>query len=109
MTPQQRSTKVLRERGWHVEVVEQTIRAGKLIFKRDMLGAFDLQCWPVDDRQEGTMLVQVTSASNHAARRTKIANEPRVAYARRANQSLALHSWRKDSKGKWQLREEDVS
>ena len=108
-TPQQRSIEMLRGMGWHCEVVEQIHRTPKCTFRRDLLGFADLIAFPTDANRQEFMLVQVTSASNHAARRTKIAAEPRVAYARNANATILIHSWRKNSSGDWVCRVEDVS
>lgn len=110
MTPLARSVEILRAEGWHVETVEQTLRVGRKTWKRDLLGAFDLACFPmVDAKRDLVLLVQVTSASNLSARRKKIAAEPRVAWARMAGCVLELHGWRKNTAGRWVLTREDVS
>ena len=109
-TPQQRSTELLRAEGWHVEVCEQIHRTPKYTWRRDLLGFADLICFPVDDRnRDAVLLVQVTSGSNHAARRHKIAAEPRVAFARMASCAIELHSWRRNSAGEWVCKREDLS
>lgn len=109
-TPQQRSVELLREDGWWPEVCEQIHRTPKCTFRRDLLGFADLIAFPVDSRQRGNvLLVQVTSGSNHAARRTKIAAEPRADYARQANVLIEIHSWRKNAAGEWVCRRENVS
>ena len=109
-SPAARSASLLRSEGWHVETVEQTIRTRLGSFKRDLAGAFDLICFPTTDALRDTfMLVQVTSAANHAARRTKIANEPRVQWCRMAGAILELHSWRKNAAGEWVCKREDLS
>ncbi len=109
-TPQQRSIEVLRAEGWWPEVCEQVNRWGRVTQRRDLLGFADLICFPVDSRnRDAVLLVQVTSASNHAARRAKIANEHRVGYARLGACAIEIHSWRKNSKGEWVLRREDLS
>ena len=110
MTPLARSLELLRAEGWHPEVVEQTVRTGKLVFKRDLLGAFDLICFPTSaDKRDLVLLVQVTSASNVSARRKKIAHEPRVSYARMAGCLIELHGWRKTPAGRWVVNREDLS
>jgi hypothetical protein len=109
-SPQARSAALLRSEGWHVETVEQTIRKRLSSFKRDLCGAWDLIAFPTEERLRDTfLLVQVTSGSNHAARRDKIANEPRVAYCRMAGAILELHSWRKNAAGEWVCKREDLS
>lgn len=109
-SPQARSAALLRSEGWHVEVVEQTVRTRLSSFKRDLAGAWDLICFPtVEDKRDTFLLVQVTSAANMAARRTKIAAEPRVGYCRMAGALLELHGWRKDASGQWVCKREYLS
>jgi len=59
-------------------------------------------------RRGEVLAVQVTSAANHATRRTKIADNPKVGRVREAGIRIEIHSWRKDG-NRWQVRREDLS
>lgn len=101
-SPTQRSLAVMRERGYLAEVVEKWIPAVRR--RRDLYGFIDLLCI-----REGEVCgVQATSGSNVASRLTKIAEHENVAAVRRAGIRLLVHGWSK-RKGRWQLREVDVS
>lgn len=101
-SPTQRSLAVMRERGYLAEVVEKWIPAVKR--RRDLYGFIDLLCI----RDGEVCAVQATSGSNVAARITKIAEHENLAAVRRAGIRLLVHGWAK-RKGRWQLREVDVS
>lgn len=105
MTPQARSTSVLRIEGWHVEVVEHINRWAGLVKRKDLFGFADLLCI----RPNEVLVVQVTSASNHAARRNKIAESDLVGRVRDAGIRIELHSWRKNAQNTWTLKREDLS
>lgn len=101
-SPTQRSLAVMRERGYLAEVVEKWIPA--VHRRRDLYGFIDLLCI-----REGEVCgVQATSGSNVAARLTKIAEHPNVGAVRGAGIRLLVHGWSK-RKGRWTLREVDVS
>ena len=93
-----------------METVEQTLPTRPRPIKRDLCGVWDLIAFPTTDSLRDTfMLIQVTSGANHAARRTKIANEPRVQWCRMAGAILELHSWRRNAAGQWICKREDLS
>lgn len=96
---------ILRADGWHVEVVEHINRWGNIVKRKDLFGFADLLCI----RPNQVMVVQVTSGANHAARRNKIADSDLVGLVRDAGIAICLHSWRKNSKNVWTLRQEDLS
>ena len=56
-----------------------------------------------------TVGVQTTSSSNVSARVKKITASEHLPALRRAGWRLLVHGWRKNSTGKWVLREVDVS
>lgn len=101
-SPTQRSLAVMRERGYLAEVVEKWIPAVRR--RRDLYGFIDLLCI----RDGEVCGVQATSGSNVAARIAKIADHENVAAVRRAGIRLLVHGWAK-RRGRWQLREVDVS
>jgi hypothetical protein len=102
-SPTQRSLKLMRERGFYAEVVERWIPGANI--RRDLFGFGDVLC--LGDSGE-LALVQSTSASNIAARITKISESPLVGRVRKAGIKILVHGWRK-VKGRWQVREVDVS
>lgn len=113
-SPTQRSTKYLRDHGCIVCRVEQRLHMPKSPFPitKDAFGFGDLlAALPAEGEVEGEIaLVQVTSGSNHNARKEKIAAEPLAAKWKEAGGMILLHSWaRKGPRGKrklWTLREE---
>ena len=102
-SPTSRTLKLLRDRGYRCAVVEQTIP--KTFIKRDLYG-----CWDILAIRDGeTMAVQVTSGSNLSHRAKKIAEAESTPEVRKCGWTLMIHGWRKNSKGKWVVREVDVS
>jgi hypothetical protein len=73
--------------------------------RQDLFGIIDL----LAVRDGETMGVQTTSGGNVAARVQKIADCSHVGALRRAGWRLVVHGWRKDSKGRYTLREVDCS
>jgi len=53
----------------------------------------------------GRVLVQTTSASNHASRRTKILTSPEAKFCLQSGMSICIQSWVKKN-NRWQSREE---
>lgn len=104
VTPQQRSTHALRDAGYTVQVVEQTIRAPGRTFKRDLWGFADLLAIRTDE----VLAVQVTSSSNLAARVRKITESEHLPAVRAAGIRIEVHGWVKRKEG-WQCRITDMS
>jgi hypothetical protein len=102
-SPTQRSLALMRERGFHAEVVERWIPGANI--RRDLFGFIDILC--ISDSGD-VVGVQSTSDSNVAARVAKIAESPLVGRVRAAGIKLLVQGWRK-AKGRWQVREIDVS
>ena len=103
MSPTQRSLAVLRERYPLVQVVERYIpQARKRI---DLYGIADILC--VSESE--IVAVQTTSASNVAARVSKLTESPALPILRKAGIRVLVHGWRKNAKGRWTLREVDLS
>jgi hypothetical protein len=107
VTPTARTLAELRRRNWTAQVVEQTVP--RTFIKRDFLGVIDL----IAVTPDGILGVQVTSGTNHAARRTKALAEPRLQLWLEAGGRFAIWSWSKrGAAGKakrWQLREEAIT
>lgn len=103
MTPTQRSLKHLREQGYTVDVAEHWVSFAKI--RRDLFGIIDLVVLAGPE----TIGVQTTSGSNVSARVKKITASEHLPALRRAGWRLLVHGWRKNSTGKWVLREVDVS
>ena len=103
-TPTNLSRKFLEADGWHVELVEQTIRTGRIVFKRDLFGFGDLLAL----KDGETLLVQTTSYSNAPARVKKITDSPLLPVVRKAGWGIHVHGWRK-KEGEWTNRIIDLS
>jgi hypothetical protein len=92
-SPTQRTLKYLRENGWTACVVERWIERAK---KRvDAFGFGDILAFSSDPYSNQIVLVQTTSATNHAAHRQKILAEPLALGWLRAGGDILLVSWRK--------------
>jgi hypothetical protein len=102
-SPTQRSLKYMREKGFHAEVTEKWVPGANV--RRDLFGFVDILCLGADGAIVG---VQSTSDSNVAARITKIAESPLVDRVRKAGIRILVHGWKK-VKGRWQVREVDIS
>ena len=102
-SPTARSLKVMRDRGYRAEVVERFNRFAKI--RQDLFGVIDIVC--VGNGE--TVGVQATSGSNVASRITKIEDSDALADLRDANWRIVVHGWRKNVKGRWELREVDIS
>lgn len=102
-SPTQRSLKLMRERGFHAEVTEHWNAFARKRF--DLWGFCDVLCLGPDGER---VAVQTTSASNVSARIKKIAESPTVGFVRKAHIKILVHGWKK-VKGRWQVREIDVS
>lgn len=108
MTPTQRSLKLLRDRGYTAAVVERWNAFARV--RQDLFGFVDIVA--IKAGESGVLAVQSTSADNLAARRTKIAAEPRAEVWLAAGNRIALHGWRKGgprgARKTWQVNEELV-
>ncbi len=102
MTPTQRTLKVLRERGYVADVVERWLPHVKV--RKDLFGLFDVLAVGAD-----VVGVQCTSGSNVSARVEKITGHENVAAVRKAGIRVLVHGWRKNAKGRYVLREVDLS
>lgn len=102
-SPLQRSLKIMRARGYLAEPVERFISGANVY--RDLFGFADI----LAIRDDEVTTVQSTSGSNVSARVRKIAtheNFPRVC---RARIRVLVHGWRRNAKGRWTLREIDMT
>jgi len=108
-SPTQRSLKHLRDNGWHPEKVEWwnsfTHRRNDLFGFADLLAIKE---------GETPLLIQITTGSNLAARRTKVYENPLSPLVLKSGFRILLHGWAKykvKRGGKataWRLREEEV-
>lgn len=125
MTPTARSLAECRKRGWHAQVVEQTIP--RTFIKRDLFGVIDIiavtpskervgglccvykrpydckpgeytcaECGTTNVIEPGHIIgIQATSGTNHAARIEKSRAEPRLVAWLRAGGRFEVWSWAK--------------
>ena len=106
MTPTELTIRHLRNNGWHTANVEKYNHITRRT--HDLYGFIDVLAVGPD----GTLAVQTTSATNVAARITKIESDelaPALAAVREAGWTIHVHGWQK-KKGRWVLqREIDLS
>lgn len=100
-TPTQRSLKLMRDRGYLSAVTERWNPHARI--RQDLFGIVDVLCLGDD-----IIAVQTTSASNVSARVRKIEDSEALPALRRVGIRVVVHGWRK-VKGRWQVREVDVS
>jgi len=103
MSPSARSMKHLRDEGWVVDIVERWI-GGHIKVRKDLFGMFDL----IAIKDKAVIVIQVTSGSNVAARVKKINASEHIEAVRKTPLKPLVHGWRKNSKGRWVLREVEV-
>lgn len=102
LSPTQRSLAYLRDEGYLVSVVERWNPHARI--RQDLWGWCDL----LAIRKGEVLAVQVT-ASAVSARIKKIQESDTIAVVRDAGIRVVVHGWRKNSKGKYVLRVEDIS
>lgn len=102
-SPTARTLAELRKRGYMAAVTERWNPHAKI--RQDLFGIVDV----LAVREGETLAVQATSGSNVASRVQKIAEHESTPELRKAGWSIAVWGWRKNAKGRWQLREVDVS
>ena len=102
LTPTQRSLAYLREKGYHVSIVEKWNSFTKV--RQDLWGWCDL----LAIRRDEVLAVQVTS-SGISARVKKIEASDTVGRVREAGIKIHVHGWRKLSDGKYHLKTVDLS
>lgn len=95
-SPTERSLKLLRNDGYLVEVVERWIPKVKI--RKDLWG-FDI-CG-IDKSTGRMVLVQTTSASNAAARRTKLEGMQEWDILSWSAADLYVHGWRQRENKRW--------
>lgn len=103
-SPTQRSLKVLRDEGYHVEIVEHWSPWAKR--RNDMFGFVDLLA--VHKETGDVLAVQTTSGSNMSARVKKITEHENLPIVRKAGWTIHVHGWSRLKNG-WTLRVEDLS
>lgn len=103
-SPTQRSLAEMRKRGYLADVVERWIPGARV--RKDFAGFIDILCI---HRESGEVVgVQTTSGSNVSKRVDKIINHENVGAVRKGGIRILVHGWSK-RKGRWHLRELDVS
>lgn len=102
-SPTQRSLKHYRDQGYLAGVVEKWNPHAKI--RQDLFGILDL----VVVGNGETLGVQTTSASNMSARVKKITDSDALAELREAGWKVIVQGWRRNSKGRWVVREVDIS
>jgi len=102
LSPTQRSLAYLREQGYLVAIVEHWNPHARI--RQDLWGWCDL----LAIRKNEVLAVQVT-ASAVSTRIKKIQESQTIAAVRDAGIRVEVHGWRKNSKGRYVMRIEDIS
>ena len=102
MTPTLRSLALLREEGYTVAIVEKWNPHVRI--RQDLFGFIDL----LAIRKGETLAVQTTS-TGVSSRIKKIMESDYLPKVRDAGWRIVVHGWRKNSKGRYVLRVEDIS
>lgn len=102
MTPTQRSLEYLREQGYLCEVVEKWNSFTKT--RKDLWGWCDI----LAIRENEILAVQVTAAGV-SSRIKKIMESDTLSIVRKAGVRIEVHGWRKNVKGRYVMRIEDLS
>ena len=109
MTPTSRTLKLLRDQGYHAQVVERFCSHTKR--RVDLFGVIDIVA--VTGDVPGVLAVQTTSGDNMASRITKMQGNEAVHAWLNAGNRLVVHGWKKYAKrvdGKfWRCREHVVT
>ena len=100
MSPTERSLALLRKQGYEAAVVERWNPHAKL--RQDLFGFADIMA--VRPGSPPVML-QVTSRTNHAARRSKVLDSLSAHACAAAGMKVVVHSWGKLKAG-WTLKED---
>lgn len=104
-SPTQRSLAHLREQGYLAEVVERWIPGANI--RRDFAGFVDILAIH-GERACDVVGVQACAACDVSKRVEKIINHENVGAVRKGGIRILVHGWAK-RKGRWQLREVDLS
>jgi len=102
MTPTERSLKYLREQGYLCAIVEKWNPHARI--RQDLWGWCDI----LAIKKNEVLAVQVTS-TGVAARIKKIQESETVGRVREAGIRIEVHGHRKNSKGEYVMRIEDIS
>ena len=102
MTPTQRSLVYLREQGYLCEVVEKWNSFTKT--RKDLWGWCDILAI-----REGEILAVQVTAAGVSSRIKKIMESETLPIVRKAGVRIEVHGWRKNVKGRYVMRIEDMS
>ena len=102
MTPTQRSLVYLREQGSLCEVVEKWNSFTKT--RKDLWGWCDILAI-----REGEILAVQVTAAGVSSRIKKIMESDTLPIVRKAGVRIEVHGWRKNVKGRYVMRIEDMS
>ncbi len=103
VSPTQRTLAELRRRGYLAQVVEHWVPGARV--RRDLFGFIDVLAIKPDE----VLGVQACAGASVAARVAKIAEHENVGQVREAGVRIMVWGWRKNSAGRWVLREVDLS
>mgnify|MGYP001603140526 CR=1 FL=1 len=100
MTPTARSLAYLRKQGYLVDIYERW----KGPVRKDLFGIFDLIAIGHYVVKQGIVGIQVTTGSNHAARRAKLLATASLQSWKLAGGGALILSWRQGKGKRWEPR-----
>jgi hypothetical protein len=100
VSPTQRSLKIMRERGYHCEIVEKWNSFVKI--RQDLFGFIDVLCLG----QNEIIGVQTTTSAHMAERIHKIKDHANYQAVVDSGIKILVHGWVKRTNGRWECREE---
>ena len=107
MSPTQRAIKDLKELGFTAQVVERWNSYARV--HQDLFGCIDIIACK---QGVGILGIQVTSGTNHAARRSKAEDEPRIKEWMLSGGRMEIWSYSKrggrGERKRWELRREEL-
>lgn len=102
MSPTSESIAYLKSQGYLVSIVEKWNPHAKI--RQDLFGFIDL----LAIKHGETLAVQTTTASNFAARKTKILSHENLPIVSASGWQIRLHGWKKTKAG-WTVRDEQIN
>lgn len=102
-SPTENSLKLMRRLGYQAQVTEKWNPHAKV--RQDLFGFVDI----VAVGNGHTVGIQTTTKKNISSRRNKILASPLLQPLLAAGWQIVVHGWAKNAKGRWELKEEQIT
>jgi len=104
-SPTVRTLKNLRDKGYVCQIVEKWNQWAHI--RIDLFGCIDIVA--IKEGENGVLGVQCTSSTNTATRFKKMIVIPEIKIWLKCGNRLLVQGWGKNSKGKWILKEKEIT